>query len=335
MKVVKFVQRETLKPDPVPVVVEKPAAPTPKRKTPATGKRAAKQEVVVEEAPSVVQIPVIETIRVVEVQDEPTYTVLTGRNRELPMKMSVVADNIRFSLDLPEIAFAPTMMYQTRVAECKVTNQSAIRFDYTWRVVKFAGLRTNYAQIRPPPFTVEPLSGFIEPAAATVFKVKFTPLEVDDFTAVLACDIPFLSQSEPPTLQVTGLSRRPLCHFNVESSDYISAGRRHPEYTYKLPDDIKVIELFARGIGAKSLKRFELINPTSTPYEIIWRYLGEGTTPITCETPHGLISSGKRSTVAFQYIPVSVKTIESLWEFQIPEHSVRVQFLFVGRIMIQ
>jgi hydrocephalus-inducing protein len=121
----------------------------------------------------------------------------------------------------------------------------------------------------------------------------------------------------------------------VEQSDYISGGRRHPEYTYKVPDDIKVIELFAKGIGAKCMKRFDLINPTASPYEVIWKYVGEAPTPVTCETPHGLISSGKRSMVTFSYTPVSVKTIESLWEFQIAEHSLRVQFLFVGRIMPQ
>jgi hydrocephalus-inducing protein len=126
-----------------------------------------------------------------------------------------------------------------------------------------------------------------------------------------------------------------MCHFNVELSDYLSAGRRHPDYTYTLPDDIRVIELFSKGLGQKTLKKFELINPTGSAYEVIWRYIGEGTSSITCETTHGLISSGKRSIVMFGYAPVSVKTVESLWEFQIPEQSIRVQFLFVGRIMPQ
>jgi hydrocephalus-inducing protein len=222
-----------------------------------------------------------------------------------------------------------------RVAECRLTNASQIRFDYSWRIAKFVSLRTNYAQVRVPPFAVEPVSGYIESGATTTFKVNFTPLEVDDFTAELRCDIPFLSQSDPPVVGLSGLSRRPLCHFNVELSDYLSAGRRHPDYTSPLNLDMKVIELFAKGVGYKTLKRFELINPTASPYEVNWRYIGEGPTPIFCETPDGLISSGKRSMVIFGYLPVSVKTVESLWEFQMPEQSVRVQFLFVGRIMVQ
>jgi hydrocephalus-inducing protein len=292
-----------------------------------------KSEPVVVEAPTVVDHD-SELIRVVDIREEPLYTVIAGRNKELPMRATVVADYIRFSIDLTEIAFASTMMYQTRMAECRLTSNSQIRFDYNWRVSKFLSLRTNYAQTRPPPFSIDPVSGYIEAGATTIFKVNFTPLEVDDFTAQLCCDIPFLSQSDPPVISLSGLSRRPMCHFNVELSDYLVAGRRHPDYTYPLPSDIKVIELFAKSVGHKTLKRFDLINPTASPYEVRWKYIGEGPTPIYCETPNGLISGGKRSIIIFGYLPVSVKAIESLWEFQIPEQSIRVQFLFVGRIMM-
>jgi hydrocephalus-inducing protein len=333
MKVVKWVQKESLRP-------EAPTTPVPDKF--ARGRRSAspaakrgfsppKQEVA---PPSEAPRTETEVIRVVEVKDEPVYTVIPNNNKELPMRASIVADVIHFSIDLTEIDFAPTMMYQTRTSECRITNASQIRFDYNWRVMKFVSLRTNYAQTRPSAFSVEPAAGFIEGGATTVFKVKFTPLEVDDFTAQMSCDIPFLA-TEPPVISLTALSRRPMCHFNVELSDYISAGRRHPEYTYKLPDEIKVIELFSKGLGQKTLKKFELINPTARAYEIQWKYIGEGKSPIFCETQNGLISSGKRSNVLFGYVPVSVRTVESLWEFQIPEQSMSVQFLFVGRIMPQ
>jgi hydrocephalus-inducing protein len=336
MKIVKWVTKEALRP-------ELPSTPIPDKQPGGKGRRgpspAAKKPMQPKpETPPPVEIisssAETELIRVIDVKEEPLYTVIPGKNKELPMRASVVADFIHFSIDVTDIDFSPTMMYQTRVSECRLTNNSQIRFDYNWRVMKFVSLRTNYAQTRPSAFSVEPVSGFVEPGATTVFKVKFTPLEVDDFTAQLWCDIPFLA-SEPPVIQLSALSRRPLCHFNVELSDYISAGRRHPDYNYKLSDDIHVIELFSRGLGQKTIKRFELINPTASAYEITWKYIGEGPSPISCETTQGLISSGKRSNVLFGYVPVSVKTVESLWEFQIPEQSVRVQFLFVGRIMPQ
>jgi hydrocephalus-inducing protein len=334
MKIVKWVPKEALRPD-------LPATPVPNRAATASRGKGAKkgQPPVQKPEPVVVDAPTVvdhesELIRVVDVREEPLYTVIPGHNKELPMRASVVADYIHFSIDLTDIAFASTMMYQTRMVECRLSNNAQIRFDYNWRVSKFISLRTNYAQTRPSPFSIEPVSGYIEAGATTVFKVRFKPLEVDDFTAQLCCDIPFLSQSDPPVISVSGLSRRPMCHFNVELSDYLTGGRRHPDYTYPLPSDIKVIELFAKGVGHKTLKRFELINPTASPYEVSWRYIGEGQTPMSCETPNGLISSGKRSLVIFGYLPVSVKTVESLWEFQIPEQSIRVQFLFVGRIMM-
>jgi hydrocephalus-inducing protein len=214
-----------------------------------------------------------------------------------------------------------------------MTNNSQIRFDYTWRVSKYTSLRTDYSQWRQSPFSIEPVSGYIEAGATTVFKVKFTPEEVDDFTGILSCDIPYLTQMEPPSISLSALSRRPLCHFNVQMSDYLTSGRRHPDYSDPLPLDTKVIEFSSKAVGQKTLKRFELINPTASAYEILWKYVGEGATAINCETPNGLISSGKRALQTFSYLPVSVKTVESLWEFQIPEHSVRIQFLLVGRIM--
>ncbi|OHT13016.1 hypothetical protein TRFO_03418 [Tritrichomonas foetus] len=272
-------------------------------------------------------------VRVTEIKEEPAYTVVPGKPKDMPLKANIVADFIKYQIDTTEITFSPTMMYQTRTNEIKLTNNCLIRFDYTWHISHLVCLRTNYAQTHGAPFSVEPVTGFIEPGQTKTFKVNFEPEEVDDFTADLVCDVPFLTQMEPPIIKVSGLSRRPLCHFNVDLSDYLSAGRRHPDYTNPLPEDIRVIELFSKGIGERTSKRLELINPTSSPYEVRWNYVGEGPTPIFCDSPSSLVSSGKKQTMVFGYLPVSVKTIESLWEFHIPEHNVRVPFLFVGRIM--
>ena len=216
----------------------------------------------------------------------------------------------------------------------KITNTSQIRFEYTWSVKKFKSLRTDYAATRKPPISVVPQSGFIEAGHTTTFMACFEPEEVDDFSAKLFCEIPFLSQMDPPEISVSGLSRRPLCHFNVEMSDYITAGRRHPDYTEPLPENIRVIELYSKGIGKKSTKRFEIINPTSSSYEVNWtRVTNDPNDPIKCDTPTALVSSGKRYFVSFSYVPTSVRTVESQWVFNIPEHGVKVDFLVVGKIV--
>jgi hypothetical protein len=37
--------------------------------------------------------------------------------------------------------------------------------------------------------------------------------------------------------------------------------------------------------------------------------------------------------MSFSFTPVSVKTLESLWRFQVPEYEIQVYMLIVGRIM--
>jgi hydrocephalus-inducing protein len=274
-----------------------------------------------------------EMVKVVEIKSEPPHTVLPVKTKDLVLKISAISDFIRYSIDTTDIAFSPTMMYEKRIVTARMTNTCQIRFDYTWRVDDFKSLRTNYADVREPAFSISPSSGYIEAGQSTVFYIAFEPQEVDDFVATLKCDIPYISQMRPPSIEVSGFSRRPLCHFNVVLSDYISAGRRHPDYTDPLPDDIRVIELFSNGTGSVAKKRFEVINPTSSSYEIEWTPISSGKSPITCDTPSALLSSGKRYTVSFSYLPTSVKTVEARWLFQIPEHQVGVKFLFVGRIL--
>ena len=274
-----------------------------------------------------------EMVKVVEIRPEPPNMVLPIKTKDLVLKISAISDFIKYSIDTTEIAFSPTMMYEKRIVAARMVNTSQIRFDYNWRVENFRSLRTNYAETREPAFSISPSSGYIEAGQSTTFYIAFEPQEVDDFTAFLRCEIPFLSQMPAPTIYVSGFSRRPLCHFNVVLSDYISAGRRHPDYTDPLPEGIRVIELFSNGIGKVAKKRFEVINPTSSSYEINWKPASNAKSSITCDSPAALVSSGKRYSVSFSYLPTSVKTVESQWIFQIPEHQVSVPFLFVGRIL--
>lgn len=275
-----------------------------------------------------------EIVKVIEVKPEPPNESQFAKPKDLALKVNAISDYIRYQIDTSEISFLPTMMYQTRVSTLKVTNPSAIRFEYSWIVCHFLSLRTPYAATRKPPFSVMPSTGVIESGQSVIFKVKFSPEEVDDFSAELRMEIPFLTAMEPPVVTVSAFSRRPLCHFNVEMSDYLSAGRRHPDYTDPLPADIKVIEIFAPTVGAKRYKRFEIINPTASPYEVKWILRSNPENcPIDCDTPSAFISSGKRFSASFSYTPNSVKTVEVLWEFQIPEHDVSIPFLTVGRIM--
>ena len=274
-----------------------------------------------------------EMIKVIQVKPEPPYQVQPTKNKDLILKATAVSDIIKYQIDTTQISFLPTMMYQIRAYEVKVTNSSAVRFDYSWILRNLQCLRTNYTQARKPPFSIMPTTGYIEAGQSVIFKVRFHPEEVDDFTCEYVMDIPFLL-TDLPKISISAFSRRPLCHFNVEMSDYLTAGRRHPDYTDPLPTDIKVIEIFSPVVGAKRFKRFEIINPTSRPYEVKWVLKSDPQNcSIECDTPNAFISSGKRYNASFSYSPTSVKTVEVLWDFLIPEHGVCIPFLIVGRIM--
>jgi hydrocephalus-inducing protein len=155
-------------------------------------------------------------------------------------------------------------------------------------------------------------------------------MEVDDFVSGFVCKIPLL-QHEPPRITMSGFSRRPLCHFNVIMSDYLT--RRHPDYNDRLPDDVKVIELFAKNPKKGIVKKIEMINPTASPDEVRWSVIKDNANgPITCDLNPSLGSSGKSHYFTFMCVLASMKVVECLFSFEIPEHGIKVYFLFVGRI---
>jgi hydrocephalus-inducing protein len=226
------------------------------------------------------------------------------------------------------------MMLDTESATVEMRNTSQIRFRFEWESRGFEALRTQYARIWPSPFSIRPQAGFIDGGQTTVFTISFCPAEVDDFKAVFVCTIQSLAQMREPEINVTGFARRPICHFTAELSDYLSARRRHPDYTYQLPDEVKVLELFAIGIGKMSRRKFELINTMEVPYEIFWQEEKEHRNPaIKCEVQRAFVCSGQHHVVSFCYKPVSVKCVEALWIFSIPSQQITVPFLIVGRMM--
>jgi hypothetical protein len=118
----------------------------------------------------------------------------------------------------------------------------------------------------------------------------------------------------------------------LETSDYVTGGRRRGDAGESLPDDIKVIELISKGIGMPATKRFEVINTTDIPYEIRWTCTSEHPS-IACEAPAAMISGGKQHLAGFTYVPKNGKTVESLWDFVIPAYGATVRILVVGRIV--
>ena len=277
-----------------------------------------------------------ELISVLETKPEPSYTDVGDGSKEIFVKATAMSDYARYHISCHSLAFGPTMMFDKHTAVVEMKNTSHIKFDYHWATNQFQALKTDYAKYHGSPFSIAPVSGCIEPGHTTQFKVTFCPEEVDDFTSTLQCQIPFLSQMPAPEISCTGFSRRPICHIGAELSEYISSGRRHPSYTYPLPDDIRVVELRSTRIGSISRCRFEIINTTELPYEIFWtRDKEHSNSAIKCETQRAFVSSGQHHMAMFTYNPTSVKTVESIWHFTIPTHDIHLTVLFVGKIVRQ
>lgn len=320
MKMIKFVTRGSLTPKPADQDTKKGSRRNvPSKKPPPPPEPSPDDN---------------EIVRVTEVKPEPKHQILPCKCKDLQMKITAISDVVKYTMDTKDIDFSPTMMYQSRSVSCKLTNTCQIRIHYRWIVTEFQALRTPYLVEHSYPFSVQPASGVIEPGRSTVFKVSFSPEDADDFKAVLVCDIQYLSQLPPPTINVSGLSRRPLCYFDVKTSDYVS--RRGPEFTQALPSDVKVIELFSKEVGARVTKKFEIVNPTSTSYEVVWKVVYDTSNgQLMCDTPAALISSGRRYFASFTYQPILPQTVETLYEFVIVECDVVVPVLIVGRIVPQ
>ncbi|CAF3321831.1 unnamed protein product [Rotaria socialis] len=197
------------------------------------------------------------------------------------------------------------------------------------------------------PFMIEPDTGSIAVGATQVFKIKFAPLDVNDYQARLTCCIPNLETAKAgPIVAVRGRSILPFCHFELEESDYLTSGRRRldllinngsPQAPAAFVDrQTRVMEFKAVGIGSTLNKSFSVLNPTDADYT--YRWICEDNLDLTkqpsfvCRTLQGKIASGKGVLMSFDFFPRSFGIIESAYRFEIPAHSLSVPFLLVGQV---
>ncbi|CAB3998552.1 Hypothetical predicted protein [Paramuricea clavata] len=192
------------------------------------------------------------------------------------------------------------------------------------------------------PFTVEPSQGRI-PAGESVFiNVRFAPSDITEYQGLLKFTIPNLHpDSSPPEIKLKGRSLLPYCHFELDESDYITGGRRNPELPgpggappgTMLNPNTKVIEFQSCGVKVKVVREFYIINPTDMDLNFIWTRedpSDSGPANFTCTPKTGLIESGKKIHMRFEYISNNLDLTESFWRFFIQEHNISLPFLLVG-----
>jgi hydrocephalus-inducing protein len=164
--------------------------------------------------------------------------------------------------------------------------------------------------------------------------VKFAPVEVDsDFNRILSANINHLSPNcEPLIVEMNGVAERPVIHFELPISKYRE--RKAKEQSY-ISENVKIIEFESLGTNIRNTNRFMAVNPTAQGYEFEWEEIPDDTKKkslFKCATPKGLILSGKKSEMVFEYTPDLVGEHDSRWLFKIPSEKIQQEFLVVGRV---
>ena len=276
--------------------------------------------------------------RVEEADPEPEHEIMEETHVDKALKVDVVADYGHLECETTEIQFKSTMMYQTRRHHFTIKNAGLASMDYKWAMCSMGG--QPYTGMY---FEVSPDQGTLAAGQEADIVVAFQPMEVDQCHMMLRCDIPNMEEGhEPHIVTVNASSLRPMCHFELPESDYITSGRRSDDLkgpmgaVGSLNADTKVIEFESLGTRVRNTNRFMVLNPTNFSYEFFWECADAQTvgSPFRCANTSGLVLSGKKFEMVFEFTPENQepRVQESHWIFTIPEYKVRAPFVLAGTI---
>ena len=158
----------------------------------------------------------------------------------------------------------------------------------------------------------------------------------ETFERLLVCSIQNLCPGEEPLIiEMDGVSERPICHFELPISKF-----KEKKEKAMSPIDSKynIIEFESLGTNVKNVKRFMVVNPTSQGYEFEWfqdidESKAKEKAMFKCLTPKGVVLSGKKYEMVFEYTPDIVGTHESFWVFKIPSEKLQQHFMVVGMVV--
>ena len=264
---------------------------------------------------------------------EPAFEFIPGGEKKVEMQVFAKVDSAKYVLDVTDINFAPTMMYSIRTFDFRMKNDSICAMHYKWEFIN------RNDQFNSGFYKITPQTGTIRPESEESFQVKFAPTEIEeDQTRRLTCLIPNLDPTqEPPSIMVESATERPICHFELDVSNYLSV--RPGDIPEVDMAKLKVIEFESLGVKVRNKKRFYVVNPTATGYEFQWKRvdsdLGGQVNAgnfFGCEFEKGVILCGKKFEMTFEYKPEVSGLHEALWVFEIPAFNLKQYFLLVGKV---
>ncbi|CAD8206755.1 unnamed protein product [Paramecium octaurelia] len=258
---------------------------------------------------------------------EPEYQVIDKSDKSMPMKVNAIADFAKYEIDQRSVYFKETLMYTTRVHQLKLKNTSLIAINYSCKIVS-----AQTGAIDPGYFYVYPKQGKIASNSDEMFTIKFSPTEVDESNErLLVISIDNLDPNQEKLIvELDGQAERPICHFELPPSNYRD---KKPDLEAKY----NVIEFESLGCKVKNTKRFYVVNPTSVGYEYEWKRIddekNQNANYFKCITIKGVVLSGKKSEIIFEYSPDTQGQHESYWVFEIPQEHIIQYFLVTGSVV--
>ncbi|KAJ8726486.1 hypothetical protein PYW07_001184 [Mythimna separata] len=184
------------------------------------------------------------------------------------------------------------------------------------------------------PFSIEPVKDCLKPGESRVFKVTFAPQDAFDYRVRLKSTIDNLDPYDQNlSCMIIVRSVIPYFHLDFEESDYLTSGRRKI-VGLTLPPRTSVLEFNVLGSGCYK-KTFNVINPTSEPYEFIFEMFlsdNSGLIPFHCNKLKGYVEGGTSREVTFTFTPTAPGDYESHWKFEIPARNLLTHILVVGLV---
>lgn len=260
------------------------------------------------------------TVELVETIPEVEHSKVDGSEKNVPLKTTLVCDYAKYECQTRNIEFKPTLMYASRSYKFSLKNTSLITLNYNFKIVN-----SETGILDAGPYSIIPKKGSIAPGCDDNFIVKFSPVEVEnDFSRILSANIESLSPDlKPLIIEVNGVAERPIVHFELPPSTY---KERKEKDMVPIDNKYKIIEFESLGTNIKNTKRFMAVNPTSSGYEFEWEEIPDENKKLKpmfkCITPKGVILSGKKFEMIFEYTPDNVGEHESYWLFKVPSEKI-------------
>eukprot|EP00667_Euglena_gracilis_P000008 EG_transcript_8 len=285
--------------------------------------------------------------KVVAVDPEPAHReVGAARTKDLVVRCVCAYASWEFgagTAELPTagIQFRTTKMFLQRLFSFPFRNTSKVELQYWW-AVRAADGAEDPGDMDPNTFTVTPTSGTLAAGAVVNVIVRYAPMDMDAVHRRLLVGhvANLLPDAEQPRIALSGTSECPLVHFQLPASDYLTADRRPPDLQGPgsplgvIDTSVtQVIEFLSRGIRIRNTKKFYVLNPTALSIEFEWLDQTNDSAVsalFTCHTPRGVIHSGKKFEMVFDFVPETLDLEEALFQFNILGHT-SVPFLIVGQ----